>query len=258
MKNITAIILLLVIVSTNYAQNQKTSAVKPRNVLVIPFFPMMYIVDEEFKIAKQSNKKHEQILNYFRQSLDNEINKTLNDSVQSLSILSSTTGDSQDDLFKIFENIQHYYATPLSTKLDRKKSKFYLMPKDRTEYLKKESQRTISNGQIKSRVVNRDLQFMHVIFKDTNLLSNLSKKYDNDYFLFITQFEIRKNYSSPYSTTKKLKVHYSIYNAAGKFVFGSYVTNQIPSNENSMETITKDYFSLISKKIFNNSPFKTR
>ena len=258
MKKTTVIIILILIVSISYAQKQKTLAITPSKVLIVPFFSLMYLVDDEYKIAKQSNKEHEQILNYFRQSLDNEINNTFNDSVESISILSSTTGDSQEDLFSIFENIQHYYATPLATKINKNNLKYFLIPKDKSEYIKHESRHSISGGQIKSRVVNRDLQFMHVIFKDTNLLSDLSKKYNNDYFLFITQFEIRKNYSSPYSTTKKLKVHYSIYNNNGKFVFGSYVTNQIPTNENSLETITNDYFSLISKKIFNNSPFKTK
>ncbi|RLD49553.1 MAG: hypothetical protein DRI94_11005, partial [Bacteroidetes bacterium] len=84
---------------------------------------------------------------------------------------------------------------------------------------------------------------------------------NNDYFLFINQFEIRSDYSNPYSSgsgtyPRILKIHYSIYDAQGNFIFGSFAQTKLPPTENYLKNISQKYFPIIIKKMYQNSPFK--
>ena len=242
-------------------KNNRIEAFRPNKVLIVSFFPEMYLVDDEHRFAKANNKDHKQILNYFRQSLDNEIIKVIGDSIRCISLLNSSTESASDDLTLIYQNARYDYVSPMQMKFPKNKVKYYIKPKDIETYQKHKSRNSIKDGQIESKVVDRNTQLFNISFKSNKLLFNLSKKYNNDYFLFINQFEIRSDYSNPYSSgsgtyPRKIKVHYSIFDAKGNFVFGSFAQTDLPPNENYLTNISKNYFPIIVKKIYQNSPFQ--
>ncbi len=265
MKKLFLILLLLTITLNSFSQTKfkpnKILAFRPKKILVVPFFPYMYLVDDEFRFAKANNKTHKQILNYFRQSLDNEVIKILGDSINCISLLNNTTQDNQDYLTALYQFARYDYVSPMQMKFPKNKTKFYIKPKDIEKYEKHTSRKAIKDGQIESKVVDRNTQLFNISFANKKILQKTAQHFGNDYFLFINQFEIRSDYSNPYSSgngtyPRIIKIHYSIYDYKGNFVFGSFSQTKLPPTENYLKNISEKYFPVVIKKMYQNSPFK--
>ena len=265
MKKLFLILTLFLLTLDSFSQTKlqpnKILAFKPKKVLIVPFFPYMYLVDDEFRFAKANNKTHKQILNYFRQSLDNEIITIIGDSIKCISLLNSTTQNSEDYLTAIYQLARYDYISPMQMRFPKNKTKFYIKPKDIKQYEKHNSRKAIKNGQIESKVVDRNQQLFNINFADKKILQKTSQHFGNDYFLFINQFEIRSDYSNPYSSgsgtyPRTIKIHYSIYDSQGNFIFGSFAQTKLPPTENYLKNISEKYFPVIIKKMYQNSPFK--
>ncbi|MGI8892816.1 MAG: hypothetical protein ACR2GN_05085 [Bacteroidia bacterium] len=216
------------------------------SILIIPYNPRYYLSDSDRQIAEASNKSVLAIRETFRMSLDNSLMKQFNAKFLTHSVLSDTTVQAEIDLKRIYnEQVLNYEQSPSykkGKKSGRKKSE------------KKERGIGIDNSSIATDNSFMDDQFMNVTFSNDELLSELAARYENDYFLFLNQFEIRIDYTDCLDLSKKiynrkLKIHYSIYDKNGRYLTGDYVKIVFPSNTNNINEIISRNFYQIARQL---------
>ena len=93
-----------------------------------------------------------------------------------------------------------------------------------------------------------------VVSKPQDLFKELYDQYQADIFVFITQMEIKTNYSSCMDIANKIyrrevMVHFTIYNKEGQLLAGSYATSFFPSNSNNSNTIIGDCFPELGRYV---------
>jgi hypothetical protein len=237
-----------------------------KSILIIPFNPKVYNNDAVEAISKETGKTYDQILNFFRLAFDQKLNEQLNDTCHSISMLASFTVSANEDLQLIY-SISNYV---LSEAMDFKDGKIGAFNKSKLEpekpkkYQKQKSSNSssgIRNGEVVSKVSRFSEQFLHVKFTDLNLIRNIAKSSKVDYLLCINEFEIIANYTNPYNTGRNendmmIKVHYSLYDASAKYLFGSYTTAQYKAYITDLKQISDKCFPEINKQIINNLPLK--
>ena len=252
--------------------SQDTLTILPQKIksdktfLIVPFNPKVYNNDADESISKETSKTYDQILNYFRLAFDQKLNEQLNDTCHSISMLASFTVSANEDLQLIY-SISNYVLSEAMDFEDGKIGAFNkskLEPEKPKKYQKQKSSNSssgIQNGEVVSKVSRFSEQFLHVRFSDLNLIRNIAKSSKVDYMLFINEFEIIGNYTNPYNSGRNendmmIKVHYSLYNSSGKYLFGSYATSQYKAFIVDMNKISELCFSDINKQIIKNLPLK--
>jgi hypothetical protein len=224
-------------------KNLKTDTV---SILLIPYNPMYYLSDSDRQIAEASKKSVHTIRDNFRTSLDHSLKKQFSEKFIAHSVLTDTTIQADNDLKRIYnEQVLKYEESPTYKKLKKPEKK---------KAIKKARGIGIDESSVTTENTFMDDLFMNVTFSDPELLSELAARYENDYFLFLNQFEIQIDYTDCLDLAKKiynrrLKVHYSIYNKNGDYVTGDYVKISFPSNTNHVNEIISRNFSHLARQL---------
>ena len=100
---------------------------------------------------------------------------------------------------------------------------------------------------------------MNIKLSHPELLTKLSEKYGTDLFVFLNQFEMKTHYDDCLDLALKiykreLKVHYSIFDATGKQLYGDVAVVYFPSNSNDIIEIMSRNFPKISDYIAKTVP----
>lgn len=258
--------------------SQDTIAIKKRKleiqnkiVLVVPFNPTLYSNDASKEMIEQSGLKYKQVQNLLRIELDKSLHKAIADSCRSKGLLESFTTGGDNELDMIYSYSDYFFSEAMSYNPDRKplsdKSKLAIDkdddPKKKKKKKKKDEEETPdirSGGDLRSEVKNNSNKFFNVKFREKDFLKNYSKKDNIDYFLFINQFEIKGDYSDPYkagnnSYAREIKIHFSIFNHDGEYLYGSFATIEFPAKINDPEKLAKNYFMKLAREVVKNIPF---
>ena len=218
-------------------------------ILIIPYNPVYYLSDSDGLIAEASGKNVATIREIFRSSLDQALKKQFGENHFAHSVLTDTSVGAHEDLSLIYKSQILKYEDSPSYKKQEKKMKNVAKTSSRGFGINKSS--------VTADVPFLDNLYMNVSFTDPDLLSDLSAWYQNDYFIFLNQFEIRIDYTDCLDLERKiynrhLKVHYSIYNNKGEFVSGDYVKVVFPSDRNHVNEIISRNFPALAKQLSEN------
>ena len=239
-------------------------------VLVVPFNPILYNNEASKEMIEQSQYKYKQVQNIMRLGLDKALHKVIADSSLSKSMLESyTTQSDWDELEYIYANCDYFFDQAMSWEPGKKtlfgKSKLSSDkdiddPKKSKKKEKKQKEEAKYDGELRSDIKNNPDKFLNVKFREKDFLKNYAKKNRIDFFLFINQFDIKGDYSDPYkvgsySYNREIKVHYSVFNHDGKYLYGSYATSEFPATENDPVKVTEVYFMKLVKEIVKNIPY---
>lgn len=259
------ILIFIIIISNIITKAQQIDSIikSEKKIVIFPFNTKLYYNDAEIDIASNSKLNHIQILNYFRQEFDNSLIKFLNDTCIAVSALKSYTINGDNSLEEIYSISNYSYSKAMDYTEEKKSlyntSKLAVSEKEKNKIEKNKNKKY--GGEVVSTIVDNTDKFIHVTFKDKESLKEVSSQYSADYMLFINQFEILGNYSSPYDIEKVrnnmlIKVHYSIYTFNGKYIFGSFASAEYPVYIIEMKEIKEIYFPLIIKQIIKNIPLE--
>jgi len=231
--------------------------IKGKSVLIVPFNYDLYNNQESEKMAEASDMEYEQMINYMRLSLDSAIVKSLKDSIKVTSLLSNYTAGVTSDIEYVHGHSIYYMMNkPLPVESDEKYSLFANKKNTSTE---SPLNGTIQKGDIVSKVEDNSKKFLNVKFDDINLINNITTKHQTRYILFITEFDLYGSYSNAYpkvggNFSRVIRVHYSIYENTGEFVYGDFALAAFPSIENNVPTVCSAYFPEIADKIVKKLP----
>ena len=111
----------------------------------------------------------------------------------------------------------------------------------------------VKNGQLQV-PVDYTKRFMNVNISNPHLLSDLSKKYSTDTYVFINELDIKNidnNSDNLNDATfrREVTVHYCILDKDGKSISKGLKQTYFPANENDPKEIGEKYFSIIAHAI---------
>lgn len=224
-----------------------------QSILLVPFEGKMFLSEINQKLAQQNDLTSEQILERFTMAIDQAFLYTFQDrcSVSSFYLLEDE--ESTKDLNYVYDNLNlEYELVSLSqekTRLEKAKEK--LKKKEDNSYHKGE----IQGGQIITKRDERE-RYMKAVVEDQKMLDSMHFKFNNRYFLFVNQLDVRNVYADAISMqqmnySREIKLHYTLYHKSGEILTTGISRTTFPSDLNDINKITKGYFPILAKNIYN-------
>jgi len=100
-----------------------------------------------------------------------------------------------------------------------------------------------------------------VKIKNNTFFPLFNEKYHADYYIFVSQFEVKTNYEhcldrALQNYERTFVTHFSIFDKSGKQISGGRVKNMYESNNNHLEKILADNIPPLADQIMSEMPLK--
>ncbi|MEQ8625125.1 MAG: hypothetical protein RJQ00_10665 [Vicingaceae bacterium] len=222
------------------------------SVLMVPFESKMYLSDINKELAEENNLTADQIIQRFINGIDQSIYYTFRDRCNITSFYELQDGESGKDLNYIYDNLKLEYELvskgDQSSGFDRMKNKF--KKKEDQEYKRGE----IRDGEIYSERDERE-RYMKAVVENNEMLDSMHFKFDNSYFLFITELDIKNLYTDAIAMQsmdydREIKVHYTLYYKNGEILSTGVSATTFPGHLNNIDKIISGYFPILAQNIY--------
>jgi hypothetical protein len=226
------------------AEQHPLTANAYKKILLVPYNPMMHLSDADQHIAEYSELSTQQVRAKFRNGLTKQVSAELMKVYQVQSMTSNVLADNERELDMIYGSLNYredtIYPVAHPVKDTLQKKTFFSKTHAKTTEVK-------------------DLKYMNISLSHPEMLQMLSEKYGTDLFVFLNQFDIVTNYHDCLDLamkvyTRQLKVHYSIFDASGKQLYGDVAIVDFPSNSNDVNEIVKNNFPALAEYIAKTIP----
>lgn len=223
-----------------------------KSVLVVPFESKMYLSDINKTLAEKNNLTSAQIIQRFTTAIDQSIYYAFQEKCTVSSFYGLEDETVVEDLSYVYDNLQIEYE--LVSKTEDKSKAEQLKAK-----LKKKEDDTyqrghINNGQIES---TRDVRerYIKTVISDQKMLDSMHFKFDNDYFLFVNQLDIKNDYSDMIAVQQGdferiIQLHYTLYAKDGTILTTGISSTKFSNKENDINKIISDNFPILAHYIF--------
>lgn len=240
---------------------------KTKRVLLLPFDPRIYYNDASSIMLAKENISHDALMQYFRSKFDLHLYNSIVDSCTLVSLLNDNTKTDSDDISNLYTSI-HYELriADTSSNSSKKKSNFF-QRKRQEKHIKRRDEEfsqyntRIKDGEITGRRQSIEDTYLDIVFYQPEILAEIAKRRDIDYFLFINEFTIKGNYgkdsyiSGNQKASRTIKVHYSIFNKQAVLVNGGFASTLIPFTLDTKEDIVNQYFPKLVRQIISKIKF---
>jgi hypothetical protein len=220
------------------------------NVLVVPFGDRMFYNEATSQMLKESDFSYAEMINYFEQSLVSEIQKK--GGRRFISCAGATTTGNHDDLKLEIRGLLDFYLAPIS--IEKRQVNLFGRPKSKLSSKKEKSE--IKNGEEVSLIGENKTSYIASKVNSKRDFAKIIKEVGVSKVLVINEFDIREDMSSPYYNgnehKRQIQVHYSIFDAKGKFLKGGVVVKNFSSSENNIKEIVKTHFPDLARQIVSN------
>lgn len=229
-----------------------------KKIIVIPFDPYLYFSDADDEIAAVSKMHRTKVRQAFRKRLNAYLEPK---GFETIHLLGGTAKDSTTDLNKAYSSISYTYddvmmkAVRTEDKPDAKKT---------SGNVKKQTKNTevslqAATLQSRSMLAKDEGKYFSVKIKDPNFFPFFNAKYQPDYYIFVSQFEVKTNYENCLDRARQnyersFVTHFSIFDKSGTQISGGRIKNAYESNSNQIEKILADNIPSIAEKIMAEIP----
>ncbi|MFM7768425.1 MAG: hypothetical protein ACKO9S_11280 [Bacteroidota bacterium] len=242
--------ILVAFKATAQPTSQSSDTVRRSNVMLIPYDERYYLSDADREISENSIALPDHFRKYFRFQVDRNVQRYVSLNYPCISLLNDTADELEETMYQILSKTGYRYekVIPVEPAINR------LL--DMEIKLKEQHDKHADSKTATMYIpVKKDAMYMHAIVLDgEKLFQKLRNQYQVDYFVFLTQFEIKTNYSSCIDIANRIfkrevMLHFTVYDATGKVVAGSYATAHIPSDRNEASMISGQCFPELAKYI---------
>lgn len=232
-----------------------------KKVMIIPFEDNMYLCGVQTYLAQESKKTHSEIVQFFRESTALELQNQFLYKYNTVSLLHYN--DSSKDLFRAYDAVTYNFEiAPVEEDAEdpknaiEKAKKIFNKKNDKSSKFQRGS---TNQGQIVS-LKNSEQKFANVVVKKKDNITFLSKKYNVDLFVYVTEFDIENDMSNPTSFVngdykRLLKLHFSMVNTDGQVIEKGLVSVSFPNNQNNIYKIRNLYLPIAAKRMMNKLPY---
>ncbi len=223
-----------------------------KSVLVVPFESKMYLSDINKALAENNNLSSDQIIQRFTAAIDQSIYYAFQEKCKISSFYGIEDTSVTEDLNYIYDNLQLEYelvsVTEDKSKAEQLKAK--LKKKEDNSYQRGQ----VNNGQI---ITTRDVRerYMKTVITDQKMLDSMHFKFDNDYFLFVNQLDIKNDYSDMIavqqgSFDRVAQLHYTLYAKDGSILTTGISKTTFSNHQNDINKIISENFPILAYQIF--------
>ena len=223
-----------------------------KSVLVVPFESKMYLSDINKALAENNNLSSDQIIQRFTAAIDQSIYYAFQEKCKISSFYGIEDTSVTEDLNYIYDNLQLEYelvsVTEDKSKAEQLKAK--LKKKEDNSYQRGQ----VNNGQI---ITTRDVRerYMKTVITDQKMLDSMHFKFDNDYFLFVNQLDIKNDYSDMIavqqgSFDRVAQLHYTLYAKDGSILTTGISKTTFSNLQNDINKIISENFPILAYQIF--------
>lgn len=265
------LVFFLILASANCFSQEKTEEKHApkgnKRVVIIPFEERTYFNDASDIISEKEKISDKEIMNFFRTTINSELSKAMADSCYVTDMLNASNTRNEESILDSIYDLGYYeldVARPNNYQKEEKITNY--IKKRRTERKNADSTKIkkteIKNGEIIETQSTTDDKYLKIAFHDRKIIENIAYEEKADYIIFITQFEIVGNdYRDPYlsgnrNATRKIKIHFTIYDFAGYITHGGFAETNFPFTEDKKQKIIDDYLPEINRQITSNIKFK--
>ena len=229
-----------------------------KRVLVIPFDPYLYFSDADDEIAAASKINRTRVRMAFRRRLNAYLEPK---GFETIHLLGGNIKDSTTDLNLAYGSITYTYDN-VTMKAVRNPSTETNPPMGKNKKMTNrdmELSLTAASLQSRSMLAKDEGKDFAVKIKDPNFFAIFNSKYHPDYYIFVSQFEVKTNYENCLDRARQnyernFVTHFSIFDHKGNLISGGRVKNQYESNNNRIEKILADNIPAIAEKIMDELP----
>lgn len=232
-------------------------------VLIVPFNPhRYYLSDCDKAIAGESKLRPMEVRNNFRVALDEAMRSYVGNSYVPIDLSTSNGKYDEQVLKRFYRNMKISYEEPTRLADASLNSKWIDRMKGRLNRIKVgQKKNTPSSGTNRRREVeeyswvsNSEDKYMAAAWPENNFLKDVVKTYNPDYIITINQFEIKTDYRKCVDRelgnfTRRIRVHFNVFNPGGECLFGDVVTATYNSTTEDIENIISDNFGLLGEFI---------
>ena len=212
-----------------------------KTVLLIPYQPVMHLSDADADIAGHSKINPRQVRTVMRNSIIERLALRLRENFYVQHLTEIGTAREKDDL-------THFYNS----------ESFYLTSRDTGRKLLAGESSETGNPYFgifrKNSSPRYESSYMNVSIKRPELIRELAATYEADYFLVLTQFEIKTHYNecidiANHVFRREFLLHFAIFDAEGNQTGGTAVSYDAGSDVNTVNKITYDIFPELVTKV---------
>jgi Fe-S cluster assembly scaffold protein SufB len=233
LRNIIFSVLLLVSF-TAFAQNDSTQ-MSSKKILLVPYPSMMYFSDADADFARFNKTDEHKVRTQMRVLLEKNVHQQLLARFDAVSLMNANSLNGEEELKRIYAATRFYTSDVIGAKKGVFGSNLFRKKEKKQTFYVSDSSTIVGEMQ------------------DQNLYKELHKKFNNDYVLYITQFEVITSNKNTIEWvkqdyTRQYVIHYNLWDNTGKLVLAETLTLQA-GGENQLKDISEKYMALIAERL---------
>lgn len=259
------ILALSVVPMAFYAQPTMPQSSGPESehvstVLVIPFHQTRYYFSDcDKNIAAESKLKMPQVRHNFRQGFDYATESRFRNSYESVNLVQKKDPADVAYLKDFYRNVTYTYETPTRLENGASKGVWNKFKQKVRQIGQKESEEEVEEVEAYTQLSAKDDRYMALNWTETEYLESLVSEYQPNYIVTINQFEIKTDYPRCIDRelgnyTRRLKVHYNVFDPSGNRIAGDVVTAKYNSTTDDIHRIIQDNFGMLADYIMDALP----
>lgn len=222
-----------------------------QSLLLVPFESRMFLSDVNRELSQTNDLSASEIVDRFTSAVDQSILYTFQKRCEVSSFYLLEDHEAKSDLNYVYSNIKLEYE--LVDQSEDKKGLKKLSSKFKQEDDSYQRGR-IENGQIVTKRDDRE-RYMKAVVKDQQMLDSMHYKFNNKYFLFVNELDIKNKYEGAHQMAqmkydREIKLHYTLYQKNGEILSTGISKTTFPSQLNDINVIIKDYFPILAQQIY--------
>jgi hypothetical protein len=223
-----------------------------KSVLVVPFESKMYLSDINKALAEKNQLTSRQIVERFTTAIDQSISYAFQEKCAVSSFYGIEDSTILQDLSYVYDNLKLEYELVSNTEEKSKAAQLKAKLKKKEDDSYQRGQ--INNGQV---VTTRDTRerYIKTVISDQNMLDSMHFKFDNDYFLFVNQLDIKNDYSDMVAVQqgnfeRVVRLHYTLYAKDGNILTTGISKTKFSNRQNDINLIITENFPILAHQIF--------
>ncbi|MBK5284155.1 MAG: hypothetical protein JJE25_02040 [Bacteroidia bacterium] len=233
--------LLFLIISGLYSFTEKKSDNPSKTILLIPYQTVMHLSDADADIAEYSKINVRQVRVKIRNSVTEQLSLSLRENYLVRMLTESGTKKERNDLDD-FLSAENFHLGKIDAANQDMTADTSRGNNPYFSFIKKNNSTDYNSS------------YMNVSFSKPVFLQKLANNYEADYFVVLTQFEIKTHYNECIDVANRIfrrefRLHYAVFDAGGNPIGGSYASSDADSDMNSVNKITGNIFPELVKKV---------
>jgi len=232
-----------------------------KQVLIIPFDPYLYFSDADDEIAARSNMPRTKVRQIFRKRLNALLEAP---GYENIHLLGGKAKDSLSDMNKIYSMVTYNYQQVVQSPYYKESEAADPIEVKKTSnktWLERQKDKLLSSDESGSKydIPADHGSYFGVQIKNQDFYTYFNTKYSIDYYIFVSQFEVKTNYEhcldrAAQNYDRTFTTHFSIFDSNGKQIAGNKFKTHYNSNSNYIYTIVADNVEKIANRILADLP----